>query len=221
MHKMSRTKATPMHNNGESALHEMDRGQFLRLVLAGAVGTAGAGLLAEPAAAALPAPKPTGDDVGYLSFGAAADRTSRGWSRRALTVHGFSAGDRRRLTAGAGAKADHLQRINAVLGADAIRPGDFDASFPASAFASRTRAAALGARIEELLVSVYLNRAAFATDNATRLLLGRLLAFDAQQLAWIHGLTGRLPASGLPVPQTIEQAGTVLDGLVTTPNFPG
>jgi hypothetical protein len=199
----------------------MNRGQFLRLGLAGAVGTAGAGLLAGPAAAALPAPKPTGDDVGYLSFGAVAELTSRAWYRRALTVPGFSAGERRRLTAAAGAKADHLQRINAVLGADAILPGDFDASFPASAFASRASAAALGARIEDLLVSVYLTGAAFATDNATRLLLGRLLAFDAQQLAWIRGLTGRLPAGGLPVPQTIEQAGTVLDGLVTTPNFPG
>src|SRR3954454_16738136 len=221
MHRMSRTKATPMHDNGESALHEMDRGQFLRLGLAGAVGTARAGLLAGPAAAARPAPKPTGDDVGYLSFGAVAELTSRAWYRRALTVHGFSAGDRRRLTAGAGAKADHLQRINAVLGADAIRPGDFDASFPASAFASPAPAAPLAAGIADLLVGFYLTGAAFASDNATRLLLGRLLAFDAQQLAWIRGLTGRLPASGLPVPQTIEQAGTVLDGLVATPNFPG
>jgi hypothetical protein len=218
---MGNTEATPMQDRGGGLLHEMNRGQFLRLGLAGAVGTAGAGLLAGPAAAALPAPKPTGDDVGYLSFGAVAELTSRAWYRRALTVHGFSAGERRRLTAGAGAKADHLQRINAVLGADAILPGDFDASFPASAFASRPRAAALGARIEELLVSVYLTGAAFASDNATRLLLGRLLAFDAQQLAWIRGLNGALPASGLPVPQTIEQAGTVLDGLVTTPNFPG
>jgi Ferritin-like domain len=202
-------------------LHEMNRGQFLRLGLAGAVGTAGAGVLAGPAAAALPAPAPKGDDVGYLAFGAVAEQTSRAWYRRALTVHGFSAGERRRLTAAARAKAAHLQRINAVLGADAIRPGDFGASFPASAFCSRVRAAALGARIEELLVSVYLTGAAFASDNATRLLLGRLLAFDAQQLAWIRGLTGALPASGLPVPQTVEQAGTVLDGLVTTPNFPG
>jgi hypothetical protein len=218
---MGDAEATPMHVDDDSALHEISRGQFLRPGLAGAVGTAGAGLLALPAAAALPAPAPTGDDVAYLSFGAVAEQTSRAWYRRALTVHGFSPGERRRLTAAAGAKADHLRRIDAVLGADAIRPGDFDASFPASAFASRARAAALGARIEELLVGVYLTGAAFASDDATRLLLGRLLAFDAQQLAWMRGLTGRRPAGGLPVPQTIEQAGTVLDGLVTTPNFPG
>src|SRR3954447_21981327 len=123
MHRMVDAEARPMHIDGESALDEMNRGQFLRLGLAGAVGSAGAALLAGPAAAALPAPEPTGDDVGYLSFAAVAEQTSRAWYRRALTVHGFSAGERRRLTAGAGAKADHLQRINAVLGADAIRPG--------------------------------------------------------------------------------------------------
>src|SRR3954454_7465238 len=146
MHRMSRTKATPMQDNGESALHEMDRGQFLRLRLAGGLGTARARLLAGPAAAALPAPKPTGDDVGYLSFGAVAELTSQAWYRRALTVHGFSTGDRPRLTAGGGAEADPLERLNAGRGPAAIRPGDFDASFPASAFASHARAAALGAR---------------------------------------------------------------------------
>jgi hypothetical protein len=205
----------------EGPLHHMNRGQFLRLGLAGAAGTAGAGLLAGRAAAALPAPAPKGDDVGYLSFGAVAEQTSRAWYRRALTVKGFTAGERRRLTAGAKAKGEHLQRINAVLGPDAILPGDFDASFPETAFASPARAVALGAEIEDLLVSVYLTGAAFAADSATRLLLGRLLAFDAQQLAWIRGMSGGLPATGLAVPQTIEQAGAALDRLVTTPNFPG
>lgn len=200
---------------------QVNRGQFLRLGLAGAATAAGAGLLARPAAGALPPPAPAGDDVGYLSFGAVAEQTSRAWYRRALTVKGFSAGERRRLTAGANAKGAHLQRINAVLGADAIQPGDFDANFRASSFASPARAAALGAEIENLLVGVYLTGAAFASDSATRLLLGRLLAFDAQQLAWIRGLTGGLPAAGLAVPQTLEQAGAALDRLVTTPNFPG
>jgi Ferritin-like domain len=199
----------------------VNRGQFLRLGLAGAATAAGAGPLARPAAAALPAPAPNGDDVGYLAFGAVAEQTSRAWYRRALTVRGFSAGERRRLTAGAKAKGAHLQRINSVLGSDAIRPGDFDATFPASAFASPARVAALGAEIEGLLVGVYLTGAAFVADSATRLLLGRLLAFDAQQLAWIRGLTGGLPAAGLAVPQTVEQAGAALDRLVTTPNFLG
>ena len=45
---------------------EIDRAQFLRLGVAGVVGTVGAGLLAGPASAALPVPNPQGDDVGFL-----------------------------------------------------------------------------------------------------------------------------------------------------------
>jgi hypothetical protein len=51
-------------------------------------------------------------------------------------------------------------------------------------------------------------------------MLGRLLAYDAQQLAWLRGLGGAPAATGLPVPLSLEQAGTTLDTLVTTPNFP-
>jgi hypothetical protein len=197
----------------------MNRGQFLRLGLAGAAATAGAGVLAGPAAAALPVPKPQGDDVGYLSFGAVGELTSLAWYRQALRVRGFSAGERRRLTAAATAKRNHIGRINAALGADALSPGDFTAAFPASRLQSRDRAIALGREIEGLLVGVYLNGAAFARDSATRLLLGRLLTYDAQQLAWIRGLTGGLAGAGLPNPATLEAAGATLDGLVTTPSF--
>jgi hypothetical protein len=51
-------------------------------------------------------------------------------------------------------------------------------------------------------------------------MLGRLLAYDAQQLAWLHGLSGRAPATGLAVPLSVQQAGDQLDRLVTTPSFP-
>ena len=69
---------------------EIDRAQFLRLGVAGVVGTVGAGLLAGPASAALPAPKPQGDDIGFLSFGAVAELASRAWYRRALGAKGFT-----------------------------------------------------------------------------------------------------------------------------------
>jgi hypothetical protein len=199
---------------------EINRGQFLRLGVAGVVGTVGAGLMAGPAAAALPVPRPQGDDVGFLSFGAVAEQASAAWYERAARVGGFSAGERRRLQQGRAAKLDHMERINAGLGPDAIQPGDFDASFPANAFASQGRAVALGASLENLLVGVYLNGAAFAADSATRLLLGRLLTFDAQQLGWMRGLQGASAASGLAVPVSLEQAGPQLDRIVTTPNFP-
>jgi hypothetical protein len=198
----------------------IDRGQFLRLGVAGVVGTVGAGLLAGPAAAALPVPKPQGDDVGFLSFGAVGELTSRAWYRQALTAKGWSRGERRRLQQVATAKGGHITRINTALAADAILPGDFEANLPASAFASRDKAMALGEQIEALLVNVYLNGAAFAKDSATRLILARLMAYDAQQLAWLRTLRGAPAATGLPVPLSLEQAGPTLDGLIRTPNFP-
>src|SRR3954471_22903566 len=112
-----RAQVAPMHWSA------MNRAQFLRLGIAAA---AGAGVLAAPAAAALPVPKPQGDDVGYLSFGAVAGLTSLAWYRAALRVRGFSAGERRRLTAAA--TRAHIQRINTALGADALQPGDFAAN---------------------------------------------------------------------------------------------
>ena len=199
---------------------EIDRAQFLRLGVAGVVGTVGAGLLAGPAAAALPTPKPQGDDVGFLSFGVVAELASRAWYQQAPRARGFTAGERRRLAQGHAAKADHIKRLNAVLGADAIQAGDFDTSFPDGSFATKARALSLGERIEALLVGTYLNGAAFARDSATRLLLGRVLTFDAQQLAWMRGLGGGPAATGLPIPLSLEQAGATLDRVITTPNFP-
>jgi hypothetical protein len=198
---------------------EIVRGQFLRLGLAGVAGTIGAGVLAGPAAAALPVATPQGDDVGFLAFGATAELTSLDWYRQALGVHGFSRGDRRRLELSRKAKHDHVDRLNAILGPDAVAPGDFASDFPRGAFASTDRALALGARLEGLLVGVYLTGAAFARDSATRLMLARLLTFDAQQLAWMRSVTGGLAAAGLPNPLALEQAGAQLDGLLTTPSF--
>src|SRR3954453_1013977 len=126
-----RAQVAPMHWSA------MNRAQFLRLAFAGAPG---AGVLAAPAAAALPVPKPQGDDVGYLSFGSVAELTSLAWYRAALRVRGFSAGRPRRLTAAATAKRADIQRINPALGADALQPGDFAAKLPAASLASRARA---------------------------------------------------------------------------------
>ena len=68
--------------------------------------------------------------------------------------------------------------------------------FPRNAFTTPARAVRLGERIEALLVGVYLNGAAFSRDSATRLLLARLLTYDAQQLAWMRGLSDARPPPG-------------------------
>ena len=198
---------------------EINRGQFLRLGVAGALGTVGAGVLAGQATAALPVATPQGDDVGFLAFGVVAERMSLSWYRQALRTRGFSRGERRRLDRARKAKIDHIVRVNTVLGADAVAADDLAADFPRGAFATPARAVRLGTRIEELLVGVYLNGAAFSRDGATRLLLGRLLTYDAQQLAWMRGLAGSPAATGLPIPLDLEQAGPQLDRLLTTPSF--
>jgi hypothetical protein len=202
------TEATPRHG-------ATSRRQFLGVGIAAAAG----GVIATPASAALPVPAPQGDDVGYLSFGAVAELTSVAWYDRARSVSGFSRGERRRLQAAAAAKRSHIARINRALGADAVTADDFAASFPAASVRSRDGAIGLGRELEGLLVGVYLNGAAFARDAATRLLLGRLLTYDAQQLAWLRGLTGGPAGAGLPNPATLEAAGATLDRLVTTPTF--
>jgi hypothetical protein len=127
--RMRQTYGEPRHEE-VWRVPEINRGQLLRLAVAGAVATVGAGLMAGPAAAALPVPKPQGDDVGFLLFGAVGEMAGADWYERAARVRGFSAGERRRMQQGRAAKADHLRRINAVLGPDAISPGDFAASFP-------------------------------------------------------------------------------------------
>jgi hypothetical protein len=73
-------------------------------------------------------------------------------------------------------------------------------------------------RFESLLVSTYLFGVSYAADSSTRLLLGRLLAWDAGLVAWLRGLAGQGPA-GLPVPLDLETAGATLDTYLTTPSF--
>jgi ferritin-like protein len=197
----------------------MHRATSRRGFLALGVAAVAGGAIPTPASAALPVPAPQGDDVGYLSFGVVAELTSLAWYERTRTVGGFSAGERRRLRAAASAKRGHIARINTALGADAVAADDFAARFPAASLRSRARAIGIGRELEGLLVGVYLSGAAFARDSATRLLLGRLLAYDAQQLAWLRGLTGGLAAGGLPGPATLETAGAALDRLITTPAF--
>jgi Ferritin-like domain len=194
----------------------ISRGQFLRWGAASAAAATGGGLLARPARAGLPVPTPQGDDVGFASFAVVVERTSLTWYRRARRAHGFSAAQRAHLGRGARAKAAHVEKLNAILGADAVASTDFATTFPKGSFDTPAKALALGAGLEELLVGVYVDGVAFTADDATRLLLGRLLAYDAQQLAWLRAQAGAAPP-GLPDPLDLEVAGERLDRFLSTP----
>jgi hypothetical protein len=181
------------------------------------------GLLgAGTALGAPPPPKPVGDDIGFLTFGVVAERTGLAFYKRALTTPDlFDAGERRRLAQARAAKRDHVNRLNAVLGADAVTAADYAVDFPKTAFSTHDRAVALGIELEKLLVGVYVNGAGYSADPGTRLLIARLLTVDGQLLGTLRMMIGKPVADGLPIPLSTEQAGDALDKLITVPGSPG
>jgi Ferritin-like domain len=201
---------------------ELSRGQFLRLGVTGVAVAAGGMLGAEAALGAPQPPKPQGDDVGFLTFGVVAERTALAFYKKALTTPGlFDAADRRRLTQARAAKRDHVNRLNAVLGGDAVGAADYQVDFPKDSFSTRAKAVALGIELEKLLVGVYVNGAGYTADPGTRLLISRLLTVDGQLLGTLRMMIGKPVSDGLPNPLSTEQAGDALDKLITVPGSPG
>jgi hypothetical protein len=203
-------------------LIELDRGDFLRLGAGGLVGAVTAGLVSAPASAALPAPTPQGDDEAFLSFAAVAERASRDFYRAAFRRRGtgLTLTQRRHINRVASGKRAHILRLDAALGPDAPLTSDFVTVLPKGAVTTRARILALGQQLELLLVRVYLNGVAYAQDSSTRLFLGRLLTYDAQQLAWLRGHAGEASPAGLLSPIDLEPAAAQLDQFLSTPDFP-
>jgi hypothetical protein len=110
--------------------------------------------------------------------------------------------------------------LKVALGADAPQSADFATMLPTGAVKTAARIVALGTQLETLLVRVYLNGVGFAGDSATRLFLGRLLAYDAEQLAWLRGVSGHASPAGLLSPIDPEPAADALDAFLSTPDFP-
>lgn len=206
---------------------ELDRGQFLRMGAGGLAAVTASALLpaaarAQDPAAAPPPPPPDDDGVAFLTFAAVAERASRDFYRAALSQRatGLSAAERRHMDLVAGAKRAHIRRLDAALGADAPLPGDFETVLPPGAVKTRARILAFGAQLETLLVRVYVGGAGSDAAAATRVLLGRLLAYDAQALTWLQVAAGRATPVGMPSPLDLEPAGALLDKFLSTPDFP-
>lgn len=201
---------------------EVDRGEFLRLGAGGLAGIAAAGVLSTPAVAQIPAPAPVEDDIAFLSFATLAERTSRDFYRAAVKqkATGLTAAERRHLNRVASAKRAHILRLDAALGVDAPVTEDFTTVFPPGAVKTKARILALAAQLETLLVRVYLNGVGFTKDPASRILLARMLTYDAQQLTWLRGAGGRVSPAGLQSPIDLEPASEQLDAFLSTPDFP-
>ena len=172
-----------------------------------------AGLLAGPAAAALPVPAPQGDDVGFLSFGAVAETASAGWYLRAASMAALRPhGDRRRFAQSRAAKRDHIARINASLGADAIQPGDFVAAFADDAFASKAGALSLGREHRVAARERLPQWRGLRRDTTPRACCSAACSPTTPSSSrGCAASAARPPATGLPVPLSLEQAGTTLD----------
>jgi Ferritin-like domain len=201
---------------------EFDRGDFLRLGAGGVIAVAAAGLVPVTAGAQLPAPTPIEDDVAFLSFATVAERASRDFYRAAFkrAKTGLAPAQRRHINRAASAKRGHILLLNAALGADVPLASDFVTILPKGAVKTKARILALAARLETLLVRVYLTGVGFTEDPATWLFLGRLLAYDAEQLAWLRGAAGNAAPGGLFSPIDLEAAAAELDAFLSTPDFP-
>ena len=123
---------------------ELSRKGFLGLGASGVAAVAGGALGAGAGFAAPPPATPQGDDVGVLTFGVVAERTALAFYRKALrTPKLFDAAERRRLMGARAATREHVTRINAALGADAVGSADYRAEFPKRAFSTHDLALAL------------------------------------------------------------------------------
>jgi hypothetical protein len=200
---------------------DLDRGDFLRLGAGGLIAAAATGL-AVPVVGAQPPLAPQDDDVAFLSFATVAEGVSRDFYRAAFkrAGTGLSVAQRRHINRVASAKRAHIVRLKVALGADAPQSSDFATVLPRGAVRTAARVVALGVQLETLLVRVYLNGVGFAGDSATRLFLGRLLVYDAEQLAWLRGVSGHASPAGLLSPIDLEPAADALDAFLSTPDFP-
>jgi hypothetical protein len=172
------------------------------------------------ARAALPVPTPIGDDEGYLTFGAIAERAALDYYRRATRMRGgWSSDERDFLARCIPQKIQNVQRLTAPLGADAPSVSDFTIELPGSGFANKASALSLGRRIESLLTGVYVEAVAFTADPASRLLLGRLLSSSSACRTVLTAMGGQA-SIGLPDPIDLQTAGDELDRVLRANGYP-
>ncbi len=197
----------------------IDRASFLRLGAATALGVMVPAAAAS--AAALPTPNPQGDDAGFLQFGALAEPVSLNAYRAAYKQSSnWSAADLAMFKTLIAQKVDHVNQLTAALGANAPQADDYTVKLPATALRSKRGTLSLLERLEQLLVGVYLGGAAFTADDASRLLIARLLASDAQDLSALRTLRGVPVLAALPTPIDLDAAGTQLDTLLDPAGYP-
>ena len=125
-----------------------------------------------------------------------AERASRIFYSAALATPGlFDAGERRRLTQARDAKREHVIRLNAALGADAVGPDDYEVDLPEAVVRDPRKALALGAAWRSCS-SASTSRRRLRGRPGSRELIGRLLSVDDQVLSTLRAMGGKASTEG-------------------------
>lgn len=149
---------------------------------------AGAGWLAGTATAA-----ENELDLAWLRFGVTLEFVSADYYRRARRSGLFTPAESRVLERATAAENAHRTMLGEALRAAGEAPiddADLEVRFPARAFDDRASAISLGRRVEAMSVHAYLGALVEISSPAIRARVAPLAASEAEQLAYLRGLSG-------------------------------
>jgi rubrerythrin len=190
---------------------------FVRSAKGGAALALGGGVLA---ASAAPASAGIGQpDVPVVTLALAAELLGAAFYRQALATKVFDSGERRYLKRALVNEGEHYA-ANAKLLTDAGQtPGratDFDLTFPAKGFASRSSAAQLGLRLETVFLGIYLGGVSSLQNTDARALFARIAASQAEHMSVLSRVALDRPIGlSFPDPLSVEAASTALDPFIS------
>lgn len=173
-------------------------------IVRAAVAGAAAGWPAAPAAAA-----PSEVDLAWVRFGVAAEYVSADYYRRARRTGLFSGDESRALERATAAQLAHHRRFRQTLidnGQAPIEDDDLEVVFPDGAFETRAATVSLGRRIGGLMLHAYLGAVTTIREEPVRRLCAQVSASEAEQLAYVTGLAGRVITDPFPPVHGLETA---------------
>ena len=167
----------------------LTRSRFLIRAAVGAGGAAlaGGGLAARASAAEAE------QDLAWLRFGVALEFVSAAYYVRARRSGLFTRAETRVLERATAAENAHKRAFREALQAAGEAPiddADLEVAFPPGSFDGRGPAIALGRSIESMSERAYLGALVEISSTAIRLTVAPVAAAEAEQLAYLTGLSG-------------------------------
>jgi ferritin-like protein len=158
---------------------------------------------------------PSDGDLAYARLLVAAELLAIDFYRRALASKKFRPGTTGELRRSLADERKHYRAVAETLraaGQTAATAADIDFVYPRRAFASSASTAALGARLESLLLGAYLGAVTGFEADALKLTAARVAASEAQHLSVFTGAaSGQRIGPAFPRSLTIDRASAVLD----------